>query len=136
MNIYTDVVCDLFHSGHVSFFKTINNIYPNCNLIVGLMSDDECKNYKRKPIYNIEERYMILSSIKYVKKVIKNAPMPITDNFIKEQNIDLIIHGDDISKESENYWYKIPILMNIYKTVPYTESISSSKIIEKIKLNY
>tara|TARA_Y100000385_G_scaffold218810_1_gene228176 strand:+ start:3889 stop:4299 length:411 start_codon:yes stop_codon:yes gene_type:complete len=136
MNIYTDVVCDLFHSGHVSFFKTINNIYPNCNLIVGLMSDDECKNYKRKPIYNIEERYMILSSIKYVKKVIKNAPMPITENFIKEQNIDLIIHGDDISKESENYWYKIPILMNIYKTVPYTESISSSKIIEKIKLNY
>lgn len=136
MNIYTDVVCDLFHSGHVSFFKTINSIYPNCNLIVGLMSDDECKNYKRKPIYNIEERYMILSSIKYVKKVIKNAPMPITENFIKEHNIDLIIHGDDISKESENYWYEIPILMNIYKTVPYTESISSSKIIEKIKLNY
>lgn len=136
MNIYTDVVCDLFHSGHVSFFKTINNIYPNYNLIVGLMSDDECINYKRKPIYNIEERYMILSSIKYVKKVIKNATMPITEDFIKEHNIDLIIHGDDISKESENYWYKIPILMNIYKTVPYTESISTSKIIEKIKLNY
>ena len=134
MNIYTDVVCDLFHSGHVSFFKTICDNYPNCNLIVGLMSDEECINYKRKPIYNIEERYNILSSIKYINKVIKNAPMPITESFIKEHNIDLVIHGDDISKESENYWYKIPILNNIYKNVPYTENISTSKIIEKIKL--
>jgi len=136
MIIYTDVVCDLFHSGHVLLFKNIKNKYPNSHLIVGLMSDYDCKIYKREPVYNIEDRFTIIESIKYVDSVIKNATMPITNEFINKHNIDLVIRGDDISTESENYWYEIPIKNKIYEKISYTSHISTSKIIEKIKLNY
>lgn len=136
MIIYTDVVCDLFHSGHVLLFKNIKYKYPNSYLIVGLMSDNDCKLYKREPVYNIEDRFTIIESIKYVDSVIKNATMPITNEFINKHNIDLVIRGDDISTESENYWYEIPIKNKIYEKISYTSHISTSKIIEKIKLNY
>lgn len=136
MIIYTDVVCDLFHSGHVLLFKNIKYKYPNSYLIVGLMSDNDCKIYKREPVYNIEDRFTIIESIKYVDSVIKNATMPITNEFINKHNIDLVIRGDDISTESENYWYEIPIKNKIYEKISYTSHISTSKIIEKIKLNY
>lgn len=136
MIIYTDVVCDLFHSGHALLFKNIKNKYPNSYLIVGLMSDNDCKIYKREPVYNIEDRFTIIESIKYVDNVVKNATMPITDEFINKHNINLVIRGDDISTESENYWYEIPIKNKIYEKISYTSHISTSKIIEKIKLNY
>ena len=136
MIIYTDVVCDLFHCGHVLLFKNIKNKYPNSHLIVGLMSDHDCKIYKREPVYHIEDRFTIIESIKYVDSVIKNATMPITNEFINKHNIDLVIRGDDISTESENYWYEIPIKNKIYEKISYTSHISTSKIIEKIKLNY
>lgn len=136
MIIYTDVVCDLFHSGHVLLFKNIKYKYPNSYLIVGLMSDNDCKLYKREPVYNIEDRFTIIESIKYVDSVIKNATMPITNEFINKHNINLVVRGDDISTESENYWYEIPIKNKIYEKISYTSHISTSKIIEKIKLNY
>lgn len=100
------------------------------------MSDNDCKLYKREPVYNIEDRFTIIESIKYVDSVIKNATMPITNEFINKHNIDLVIRGDDISTESENYWYEIPIKNKIYEKISYTSHISTSKIIEKIKLNY
>ena len=136
MIIYTDVVCDLFHSGHVLLFKNIKNKYPDSQLYVGLMSDNDCKIYKREPVYNIEDRLIIIQSIKYVDSVIKNATMPITDEFIKKYDINLVIRGNDISKESENYWYEIPIKNNIYEKMLYTSHISTSKIIDKIKSKY
>lgn len=135
MIVYTDVVCDIFHSGHVKFFEKIKNNYNNCYLIVGLMSDEEAELYKRKPINNIDDRYVILNSIKHIDKIIKNAEMPITEKFIKDNNIDIVIHGDDITKEAEEYWYAVPINKKIFKKIEYTKNISTTEIIQKCKLS-
>lgn len=62
-----------------------------------------------------------------------NAPMPITKKFISNNNIDLVIHGNDIKEDSKNYWYKIPIELNIYKEIEYSDCISTSDIINRIK---
>lgn len=132
MIIYADVVCDLLHAGHINFFRQIKKTYPKSKIIVGLMSDEQCTNYKRPPIFNIDQRFTILSSIKYIDSVIKNAPMPITHAFMEMHNISLVIHGDDISEESENYWYREAKLVGKFEKIPYTQTISTTKIIEKI----
>lgn len=132
-NIYIDMVADLFHPGHIGFIKLIKKEYPNSNITVGLMSDLEATKYKRKPVLNINERTIMLESCKYISNVIPDAPMPITKEFIDNNKIDFVIHGDDISNEQRYHWYNIPISMGIYKEVSYTNSISTTDIIDRIK---
>ena len=96
------------------------------------MSDKEAEKYKRKPILNIDERYIMVSACKYVSKVFINAPMPITLEFIQTNKIDIVIHADDISDSSRKYWYRIPIELNIYTELEYTKGVSTSEIIRRI----
>tara|TARA_B110000483_G_scaffold205618_1_gene249366 strand:- start:1805 stop:2218 length:414 start_codon:yes stop_codon:yes gene_type:complete len=133
MIVYVDVVCDLFHAGHVNFLKQIKAKYPHCILIVGLMSDSQAAAYKRVPIFDIDERFSILSSNRYVDKVIKNAEMPITADFAQLHEIDLVMHGSDISTDDENYWYGEMKYLNKYETLPYSAITSTSEIISKIQ---
>ena len=75
----------------------------------------------------------MIESIKYVDKVIKSPPCPITESFIKEHNIDIVVHADDMSQENLNYWYAAPMKLNKFRTVEYTKGISSTNIITRIK---
>ena len=86
MNIYCDVVCDLFHPGHVSFLSIIKTKFPHANIIVGVMSDSQATQYKRKPILDVDQRCIMLDSCKYVSKTIKNAVMPITKKFMDKND--------------------------------------------------
>ena len=138
MIIYTDGIFDLFHRGHVEFLNNIKKEYINCTLIVGIVNDNDSEKYKRKPVYNEEDRYMIIENLKCVNKIIKNAPLIINEEFIKKNKIDLIVHGfsdiNDINKQSE--FFKIPIKLNKFKKMPYYELISTTQILDKIKKNY
>jgi cytidyltransferase-like protein len=66
MRIYIDGIFVLFHRGHIEILKKAKNYRKNAILIVGIISDENAKNYKRLPIYNQEDRYMILDSIKNI----------------------------------------------------------------------
>lgn len=131
--IFTEMVADLFHPGHINFLKQIKIKYPNSLLFVGLMSDEQATPYKRKPILDLKERTIMVESCKYVDKVITNHPLPITKEFLDINKIDYLIHADDISLKSKNYWYKIPISLGVYKEIPYTKGISTTDIISRIK---
>jgi cytidyltransferase-like protein len=133
MIIYTDMVADLFHSGHVKFLKNIKNKYPNCILIVGIHSDKDVNEYKRDPIMTMEERIEIVSSCKYVDKVISNAPLYISSDFIKNNQIEKVIHAHNILEHSKYYkMYETPINLNIFERFDYIEGISTTYIINKI----
>jgi len=129
--VYVDIVGDLFHYGHVRFFKQA--LENGDRLIVGVMSDEECEKYKRKPILNIEERCESIRACKYVHLVIPNAPMPITKLFMERYNIDVVCHGDDMSKQDISHWYIEPIKQGKYVSTKYTKSISTSDIIKRCK---
>ncbi len=133
--VYVDMVADLFHPGHVSFFNKIRKRHPQAKIYVGLMSDIEATTYKRKPILNMAERVTMLESCRHVDKVYPDAPMPITKEFIVANDIDIVIHSDDLSDESRKYWYSIPLEMNIYEEIPYTKSVSTTEIISRITTN-
>lgn len=133
--VYTDGIYDLFHAGHIRSLNYCKNMFPNVYLIVGIISDKVAQDYKRKPIYSESERYKIISNIKSVDKIIEDAPLIITEEFMKIHNIDLVVHGfsnpEDAAKQSD--FYEVPQRLNKFKEIPYNYGVSTTEIIEIIK---
>jgi len=125
------MVADLFHYGHVNFLKQAKS--HGDFLLVGIHADETVESYKRTPILTMEERIASVSGCRYVDEVIPNAPLEITREWIEKNQIELIIHGDDVAPEVRDTWYKVPIKMGIYQSVSYTEGISTTELIARIK---
>tara|TARA_B100000524_G_scaffold340357_1_gene233414 strand:+ start:1505 stop:1903 length:399 start_codon:yes stop_codon:yes gene_type:complete len=127
--VYVDGVFDLFHAGHINFLKKAKELGDT--LIVGIISDDDVKSYKRTPIIPFEDRYSVIENCKLIDKVIPKSPLIITEEFLETHNINIVVHGDDSTQES---FFKIPIEKGIMKYVKYTDHISTTKIINKITM--
>jgi glycerol-3-phosphate cytidylyltransferase-like family protein len=56
-----------------------------------------------------------------------------TKDFIQQHSIDFIIHGDDFTEEHLYTYFADAMAMNIMRLTPYTQGISTSDIIERIK---
>jgi choline-phosphate cytidylyltransferase len=139
--VYIDGVFDLFHRGHLeSLIKAKNclNDPENTYLLVGVVGDEDATGYKRKPIVNEEDRREIISSIKYVDKVICPCPLVVDMNFIKENNIDLVVHGfvSEQDRNKQKDFYETITKEGYFKEIEYYSKISTSDIIKNIKQNY
>ena len=137
--IYIDGIFDLFHMGHVLHLKDVKQLDNKDNyLIVGIISDKDAENYKRNPVYDENNRKILVESCKYVNEVMLNPPLVITEDFIQNNRIDLICHGfldnNDIEKQKD--FFEIPIKLNKFRAVKYHNDISTTDIINKIKYNY
>ncbi len=131
VRVFVDVVGDLFHAGHVTFFEKAKA--EGDYLIVGIHGDDAITDYKRRPVLTMDERWKVIEACRHVDEVILDAPLGVTREFIEEHRIDLVIHGDDFNADTLDEQYGVPIEMGIFKTVPYTEGISTSDIIDRIR---
>ena len=129
--VYTDMTGDLFHYGHVNALKQCKE-YGDV-LIVGVHNDETVNSYKRYPIMNMRERVKVIEACKYVDKVIENAPVVITDKYIRENNVDIVCITDTRPDDQNLEFYGIPMRMGIIKKFKYTENISTTEIIKKIK---
>jgi len=129
--VYVDMVADLFHYGHVNFLRQAKS--HGDVLIVGIHADETVESYKRSPILSMKERIASVEGCRYVDEVVPNAPLEITREWISKHNIDLIMHGDDVAPEVKARWYGVPIEMGIYRSVGYTEGISTTELISRIK---
>ena len=130
--IYVDIVGDLFHVGHLNLFKQARVLFNDPFLIVGVHSDKDVESYKRKPMIRQDHRYEMIRNCRLVDEVIESAPLVITKEFIIDNEINYVVHGNDISEELKRQ-HKVPIEMGIAKYVEYTKEISTTKIIESIK---
>ena len=90
-------------------------------------------SYKRRPILSMDERVSSVTGCRYVDEVIPDAPLTMDREWIQTHNIDLVLHGDDFSKELEELCYKTPIELGIYRTVQYTAGISTTEIIARCR---
>lgn len=138
VKIYIDGIFDLFHRGHLESLKQAKNINNNVFLSVGVISDKVATSYKREPIICENDRIEIIKSIKYVDEVIINPPLQITEQFIKENNIDIVVHSfyDDKDWEKQQSFFLWLIENNKFKHISYYNKISTTDIINKIKINY
>lgn len=132
--IYTDGIFDLFHRGHLEYIKHCKETFADVFLIVGIVNDKDATGYKRPPIYCENDRYEIISNIKYVDKIVKDAPLIIDENFMNKHQIDYVIHSfsNEADAEKQKEFFKVPIMLNKFMTIQYYSSISTTDIIKKI----
>jgi len=137
MILYVDMVADLLHYGHINFLKKIYNDYkqPNDKIYVGIHNDETVESYKRKPILTMDERIKVLECCKYIDVIVPNAPLKITDDYIKRHKIDKIFIPNNRTVEDNKL-----MLSNISNEVQveiieinYTFEISTTEIINRIK---
>lgn len=130
VRVYVDIVGDLFHSGHVEFFKKARALGDY--LIVGVLADEVVQDYKREPVLSLEERVKVIEACKYVDQVVVAPPLRLTEEMIHDLDIHLVVHGDDFNKALLEDQYGVSLKLGIFRTVPYTPGISTTGIIDRI----
>ena len=118
--ILVDMSATLIHHGHI---RLLAKASKHGKVVVALTSDSEIiakKGYI--PEISFEGEKEILESIKYVDEVIE-SPWLIDEEFLKNNNIDFLVHGHDNSN---------PVDEKKLIIFPRTKGISSSKIREAV----
>lgn len=131
---YTAGVYDMFHVGHLNI---IMNAKQHCEHLIVAVSTDEVvlKNKNKRPIINFEDRVRIVEAIRYVDEVVPQIDYLDKTSAAIKYGIDVMFVGDDW-KGTEK-WNRIESeLAEVGVDVvylPYTQSISSTILREKIK---
>lgn len=130
---YTTGTFDLFHVGHLNILEKAK---ANCEyLVVGVSTDELVKVYKGElPVIPFEDRIRIISALRCVDKVIPQLTMNKLD-VLNEIHYDVLFHGDDwkntdMYNEIESKLAEKNIACVYF---PYTKSISTQSIKEKLK---
>jgi glycerol-3-phosphate cytidylyltransferase len=84
---------DLLHRGHVLLLQRAKRLGDF--LIVGLSTDAFNEVKGKKCYYSYEERFLILSAIKYVDKIIPETHWDQKARDIVEHHVDTFVMGDD-----------------------------------------
>jgi len=84
---------DLLHRGHVLLLQRAKQLGDY--LIVGLSTDAFNQIKGKTCYYSYEERFLILSAVKYVDKIIPESHWDQKANDIVEHGVSTFVMGDD-----------------------------------------
>ena len=135
--VYSPIVADMFHYGHLQSLKFANS--QGDFHICGVLTDKASQYYKKKLISNFEERKAVISSLNFIDRVVTQEHEDPTGNLrkIHEEFRDaqiILVHGDD--------WRTIPGTRYINeiggKVVihPYYTNLSDIRIIRNFLERY
>lgn len=114
---------DLLHTGHILLLARAKQLGDH--LIVGLSTDDFNHIKGKKCYYTYEERFLILSSIKFVDKIIPEISWDQKAKDVIEFGVDTFVMGDDWAGQFDH-------LSELCKVVylPRTPEISTTRLKE------
>lgn len=127
--VFTNGCFDLFHAGHL---HTLRHAYdlagPNGAVVVGMNDDAGVSRLKGegRPIVNIDNRAMLVVSLKYVDFVVtftEDTPARL----IEVLRPDVVVKGGDY-EEADVISSGYPVSI-----APYVEGLSTTDIIERVK---
>ncbi len=130
--VYVDMVADLFHCGHVQFLRQARALGDT--LIVGIHADADVMTYKRRPVMTMDERLCVVTACRYVDEAVPNAPLIIDAEWLERHRIDIVAHGDDFGTDLQQRWYPLVSALGILRLIPYTDGISTSTILERVRV--
>ena len=133
--VYVDGCFDMFHVGHLRSFGHCHDLAEHVTLIVGVIGDDVAADYKRRPIISLPDRADIVEAIALVSEVIRDPPLVMTDSFLREHRIDLVAHAfcNAADAQKQDHCFQVARERGIFRTIPYTRSVSTTAICQKIK---
>ncbi|MCM1234441.1 MAG: adenylyltransferase/cytidyltransferase family protein [Ruminococcus flavefaciens] len=129
---YTTGVFDLFHIGHLNLLKNAKGM---CDKLIVGVTVDELVMYKGKhPIITFNDRIEIVRSCKYVDVAIPQHNIDKVEA-CKKLKANIVFVGDDwygieCWEEYENRLQDYGVGIVYF---PYTENISTTKILEQIQ---
>lgn len=133
--IFTNGCFDLFHAGHASLLNAMKNACSlNSKLIVGINGDASVKSIKGKdrPIIPAKQRAYTVACHEAVDYVFIFNTKTVAKQ-LKELQPDFWCKGGDYDENSLNKSEMKAKGNAILKVIPFTENISTSDIIKKIK---
>ena len=130
--VFTNGCFDLLHPGHISLLKGAKDLGDK--LIVGVNSDSSVKRLKgeNRPVFSLEERVTVLSSLACVDLVIP-FDQDTPEELIKVIVPDILVKGGDY--QNKNIVGSKFVLKNggLIKTIKFEQGYSTTEIIRKIK---
>ena len=129
VNVFTDGVFDLLHANHVALLREARALGDR--LVVGVISDEIARGYKRQPIIPQAERLEIVASISHVSAAfIIDQPMVAAtlDKIIISHDISLVAYAGHNTPE----FYENAERSGIMRRPPYHNGVSTSEIIRRI----
>ncbi|MCB1985038.1 MAG: adenylyltransferase/cytidyltransferase family protein [Burkholderiales bacterium] len=130
--IYTRMVADLFHVGHVNFLKAARSL--GTHLTVCVVSDQRVLENKGKlPVMKQEERVAAVAACKYVDTVITDSPVNATVEFMQRHGFDLYTFACANEKERADKYQQCALLPpEMVQELDYTSGISTTEIMRRI----
>ena len=130
--IYMDGVFDLFHVGHLAAIRQC--AMRGDRVIIGVTGDDDATSYKRKPIIPQEERCALVAAIAEVDQIVCPCPLIVTETFMQENYIDLVVHGFgcDLDAERQAAFFEYPMSAGKFERIPYYDGQSTTEIMRRI----
>ena len=130
--IYTVMVADLFHHGHVDFLRRARLL--GNYLVVGLLPDERVVSYKREPVLTWKERKLVVESCRYVDEVWLHSSDGATSEFMIRHKFALKVYAALNEKENQRLLarYEGKLDLKYVKRIDYTSAISTTKIIQRI----
>ena len=119
---------DVFHVGHLRILERAKSFGDY--LVVGVSTDQLNIDKKgRAPVYPQDERYEIVNSLKCVNEVFFEESLELKGKYIRESRATLLVMGDDWQGKFNQYEALCKVVY-----LPRTPSISTTEVIEKIRL--
>ena len=128
--VYAPGVCDLFHWGHVDFFRRARELGDR--LIVGVPSEATIADYKPAPVMTLDERVRVVAACRYVDRVVPDSPRRVTAEFLDSIGAAFAVHGDDITSEALEVSFPGLMAAGRMRLLAYTPAISTSQILARI----
>ena len=126
--IYTYVVGDILHKGHIEYLRNAKALGDK--LIVGVLTDEAVMEKKPRPSMIFDERFDLIRSLKYVDMVVAQYDYsPLTN--VKSIKPDILVETTDHKQQPANEFMR-----NIggrIVAMPYYPDHSSTKVKDEIK---
>lgn len=119
---------DLFHYGHYKLLKRAKELGDY--LIVGVSTDEMCKSKGKTTILNVKERMEIVSSLRFVDKVIIEENMEQKVSDVKKYDANIFVLGNDYATIFPEMPEYSALIKNGCKVIflPRTQDISTTKL--------
>lgn len=130
--IYTTMVADLFHYGHVEFLRAARECGDH--LIVGVLPDENVARRKRLPIMNIDERMRVVAACRYVDEVREHREHACNE-FMERHDLVLKVYAavdEEENTERIERYRRQGLDARYFRRLPYTPSISTTRIIQRV----
>lgn len=129
--VWSDGCYDMVHFGHANQLRQTKAMGDY--LVVGVHSDAEIAKHKGPPVFTQQERYKIVSSIKWVDEVVRDAPYLTSLETLEKYDCDFCVHGSDITLDADGLdTYRFVKAAGKYRECQRTIGVSTTDLVDRM----